>query len=190
MNIEIDKKVFESFPVLESERLLFREIKLNDAKDLFIIRSNDEVMKFMDTKRLESLEDTEKLIKSINESFTNETGINWSVVEKSSNKMIGYFGYWRIIHEHCRAEIGYALHPEYWKKGYMIETMKSLINVGFHKIKLHSIEANVNPNNSSSIKLLEKIGFRKEAYFRENFLFDGKFLDSIIYSLLEKNFVQ
>ena len=188
MNIEINKKIFETFPELESERLLFREIKLSDAKELFLIRSNDKVMKFMDTKRLESLEDSEKLIRSINESFKNKSGINWAIIEKSSNKMVGYFGFWRIIPEHCRAEIGYALNPKYWENGFMTETLKTLIKFGFDKINFHSIEANVNPGNISSIKLLEKIGFKKEAYFKENFLFNGKFLDSIIYSLLEKDF--
>jgi len=54
-------------------------------------------------------------------------------------------------------------------------------------MKLHSIEANVNPLNEKSKKVLERVGFKKEAYFRENYLFDGKFLDSVIYSLLEKD---
>ena len=188
MLIEINKKIFETFPELESERLLFREIKLSDAKDLFLIRSNDEVMKFMDTKNIESVEETEILIKSIDESFKNNIGISWDIFEKKSNSLIGYFGYWRIIPEHCRAEIGYALTPKYWGKGFMTETLKTLIKFGFDKINFHSIEANVNPDNISSIKLLEKIGFKKEDYFRENYLFNGKFLDSIIYSLLEKDF--
>ena len=90
-----------------------------------------------------------------------------------------------MIPEHCRAEIGYALKPEYWWKGYMYETISRMLRFGFENMKLHSIEANVNPANARSKKLLEKIGFKKEAYFRENYLFDNKFLDSIIYSLLE-----
>lgn len=98
---------------------------------------------------------------------------------------IGYFGFWRIEKEHCRAEIGYALNPEFWGNGYMLETMNRLIDFGFNNLKIHSIEANVNQENLSSIRLLEKLNFKKEAHFRENYLFDGKFIDSIIYSLLE-----
>jgi ribosomal-protein-alanine N-acetyltransferase len=63
-----------------------------------------------------------------------------------------------------------------------------MLKFGFDNIKLHSVEANVNPDNSSSIKVLEKFGFQKEAHFKENYLFNNQFLDSIIYSLLEKNF--
>jgi ribosomal-protein-alanine N-acetyltransferase len=187
MSTEIDKEIFKSFPEFESERLRFRKITLPDAKDLFLIRSNDEVMKFMDVPRHYSISDSEKLIHTIDESYKNETGINWSMIEKQSNNFIGYIGFIRIFYEHCRAEIGYALKPEYWGKGYMFETIKRIVRFGFEELNLHSIEANVNPLNERSKKVLERIGFKKEAHFRENYLFDGKFYDSIIYSLLEKD---
>ncbi|MFA6596924.1 MAG: GNAT family N-acetyltransferase [Ignavibacteriaceae bacterium] len=187
MNIEINKNIFTVFPELESERLLFRKILLSDAKDLYLIRSNDEVMRFMDTKKMESSDDAEKMIRSVEESFNNGTGINWGIIEKYSNNFIGYFGFWRIMYEHCRAEIGYALDMNYWNKGYMAETLKAMITFGFTNMNLHSLEANVNPGNNNSIKLLEKTGFKKEAYFRENFLFNNTFYDSIIFSLLEKD---
>jgi len=187
MKIELDKNIFKVFPELETRRLLFRKILLSDSKDLYLIRSDDDVMRFMDITKMNSINDSEKLIQSVWEDFKSESGITWGIVEKSSNNFIGYFGFWRMIPEHCRAEIGYALNPEYWSNGYMTETVKTLVEYGFSKIKLHSIEANVNPDNMSSIKLLEKIGFKKEAYFRENYLFNNKFYDSIIYSLLEKD---
>ena len=89
--------------------------------------------------------------------------------------------------DHCRGEIGYALSPEFWGKGYMTEALNKMIDFAFNDLKLHSIEANVNPNNNSSIKLLKRCGFRKEAHYRENYLFNGEFIDSIIYSLLESD---
>jgi len=187
MITEIDKSIFKSFPEFESERLIFRKILMSDAKDILLIRSNDDVMRFMDVMRFESIADAEKMIRSVEESYNKEDGINWGIVEKHSNSFVGYFGFFRIIPEHCRAEIGYALKPEYWGKGYMYETINRMIKFGFEIMKLHSIEANVNPANEKSKKVLERIGFKKEAYFRENYLFDSKFLDSIIYSLLEKD---
>ncbi len=144
----------------------------------------------MDVPGFESIDDAEKLINSVEESYKKQTGINWAIIEKQSKSFVGYFGFFRIIPEHCRAEIGYALKPEYWGKGYMHETLKRMVRFGFDNMKLHSIEANVNPDNEKSKKVLEKIGFKKEAYFRENYLFNGKFLDSIIYSLLEKDLIE
>jgi ribosomal-protein-alanine N-acetyltransferase len=90
-----------------------------------------------------------------------------------------------LIRENLRAEIGYAMKPEYWGNGYMKESLTKVIEFGFKDFCLHSIEANVNPNNLSSIKLLENFGFQREAYFKEDYFYNGKFLDTAIYSLLE-----
>lgn len=185
MNTKVNDNVFKPFPVLESDRLIFREFVRSDSEDLFFIRSNDQIMEFMDTDKHLSVLESEFLITQIEESFRNKSGINWAIVEKCSNKVIGYFGYWRLMREHCRAEIGFALKPEFWGKGYMTETLNTMIKFGFNSLKLHSIEANVNPANENSKHLLEKIGFKQEAYFRENYLYNGKFVDSLIYCLLE-----
>lgn len=187
ITFEIDRTAFKQFPHFESERLKFRKIVLVDANDIFRIRSNDEVMKFMDVPSHYSISDSEKLIQSVEESYKKETGINWGIIEKDSQSFIGYAGFIRINPEHCRAEIGYALKPEFWGKGYMYETINKLVRFGFEEMKFHSIEANVNPLNERSKKVLERVGFKREAYFRENYLFDGKFLDSVIYSILEKD---
>jgi ribosomal-protein-alanine N-acetyltransferase len=187
MHYEINKSVFENFPEIESKNLLFRNFTLEDSKEIFLIRSDDKVMKYLDTTRHNSEDDSRKMIESVIESYKNRTGINWAIIKKESKAFLGYFGFWRIITEHCRAEIGYALKPEYWGQGIMAETLNVMIEFGFNTLLLHSIEANVNPGNTASIKVLEKAGFKKEAYFRENFLYNNQFLDSIIYSLLEKD---
>ena len=98
--------------------------------------------------------------------------------------LIGTIGFWRITKEHYRAEIGYALHPDFHRKGITQEAMIEVLNYGFEMIRLHSVEANVNPNNEASKKLLEKNKFVQEAYFKENYFSNGQFLDSAIYSLL------
>jgi ribosomal-protein-alanine N-acetyltransferase len=67
----------------------------------------------------------------------------------------------------------------------MQEAMTVVLEYGFNTIKLHSVEANVNPNNTRSIQLLEKNGFVREAYHRENYYYNGHFLDSAIYSLID-----
>jgi ribosomal-protein-alanine N-acetyltransferase len=190
MKFEINKKVFDKFIELESDRLKYRQITMEDSESFFEIRTNKNVMEFMGREEMKSISESENLIKSITETFKLGSGISWGIIEKSTNKLIGYFGFWRIDSSHCRGEIGFALHPNNWGNGYMKETAGKLIEYGFKEINLHSIEANVNPNNLPSIKLLEKLGFRKEAYFRENYLFKNNFEDSIIYSLLERDFIK
>ena len=89
--------------------------------------------------------------------------------------------------EHYRAEIGYLLSDAFQRRGIMQEAITAAINYGFNVMRLHSIEANVNPGNTASIMLLEKNKFMREAYFRENFYYNGKFMDSLVYSLLTSN---
>jgi [ribosomal protein S5]-alanine N-acetyltransferase len=185
MNTKINWIYFEDFPTLESERLLYRRLLKSDADDFFLIRSDDEVMKYMDTKKMETIQEVENFISSLYKLYNNKQNLTWAIIEKSSGAFIGHFEFWKINPEHCRAEIGYALNRKFWGKGFITETLKTMVDFGFKKLKLHSIEANVNPQNEKSIKALKKTGFKKEAYFRENYYFNGKYFDSKIYCLLE-----
>ena len=185
MNYKINENIFSEFPKLETERLLLTEFVKNDARELFKMRSNVKVMKYLDREPHKSIEESELMIEEIIKIYNNNEGINWVIRKKDKLNFIGYIGYWRMRKEDVRAEIGYAMNPEYWGNGYMHEALTEVINFGFNKICLHSIEANVNPNNINSIKILEKFNFKREAYFKEDYLFNGNFLDTAIYSLLE-----
>lgn len=179
---------FENFPQLESERLIFRAFDLKDALDIQLIRSDDKVMNYMDSEYHKTIKDSENFILKNCDRYKNKSGIFWAIIEKTENKFIGDFAFWNIIRENHRAEIGYTLKPDFWSKGYMTETLTRLIKFGFNDLKLHSFEAEINPKNTHSEKALVKIGFKKEAYFKENRYFNGQYLDSEIYSLLETDF--
>jgi ribosomal-protein-alanine N-acetyltransferase len=185
MNYKINDDVFNVFPNLETNRLLLTEFAKTDSKELFKLRSDERVLKYLDRDSHKSVEESELMIEEMIKSYNNKEGINWIIRKKDTLDVIGYIGYWRMIRLNVRAEIGYAMKPEYWGNGYMQEALTKVIEFGFNTFRLHSIEGNVNPNNLSSLKLLEKLGFKREAYFREDYLFNGKFLDSVIYSLLE-----
>ncbi len=187
METQINELVFETFPELESERLFFRAYKKEDAKTLLNLRSHKDVSKYMDTTIPKHIEDTEKRIEDCLNAFNENRGITWAIIEKESNTLIGDFGIWRIDQQNSRGEIGYILHPNFWGKGYMSEAMNTLICFGFNDLNLHSFEANVNIENKSSKALLLNFGFKLEAYFRENFYYDGQFLDSEIYCLIKSD---
>lgn len=176
---------FTNFPKIESKRLIFRKFNLNDAKDIHEIRSHDKVMQFMDSDYHKSLEESQQFISDNIERFKNKKGIFWAIVNKETNECIGDFAFWNINFRHHRGEIGYSLKPKFWGKGLMSETLITLLQFGFGKLNLHSIEANINPNNNKSKKLLLNIGFRKEALFIENYFHNNKYMNSEVYSLLE-----
>ena len=190
MNLKINDNVFGQFPNIETKNLVLESFMIQDAEEIFKIRSDDRVTKYLDRDNHKTVDESGSMIQSIIKSFEDKTGINWIIREKISFEVVGYIGYWNLIRENVRAEIGYALKPEYWGKGYMSEALLKVIEFGFNEFKLHSIMGNVNPQNKRSIKLLEKYGFKKEAHFREDYLYNGKYLDSIIYCLLENDLYQ
>ena len=185
MNYQINDDVFADFPKLETERLLLTAFVKSDAEELFKIRSDDRVIKYLDRPVHKNISESELMINTILQNYKDKIGINWMIRKKDTSEVIGYIGYWRLIRENVRAEIGYAISPGYWGNGFMQETLSKIVDFGFKQFCLHSIEANVNPANIASIKLLEKSGFKREAYYREDYLFNGKYLDSAIYCLLE-----
>ncbi|MCX7549626.1 GNAT family N-acetyltransferase [Xanthomarina sp. F2636L] len=187
METQINERIFKSFPELESERLTYRAYKTEDAKALLGIRSHNQVSKYMDTAIPKDSDDTKKRIEGYQHAFAEKRGITWAIIEKESNILIGDFGIWNIDTKNARGEIGYILHPDFWKKGYMSEALNTLIHFGFKEINLHSFEANVNTENENSKALLLKFGFKLEAYFRESFYYDGQFLDSEIYCLIKSD---
>lgn len=188
MNISINDDVFNQFPNIETENLVLKSFTMQDADELFSTRSDSRVTKYLDRDKHQTIEESKTMIQRIIQSYKDKAGINWIIREKASNEVVGYIGFRRLIRESVRAEIGYALKPEHWGKGYMSEALARTIEFGFTEFGLHSIMGNVNPQNDSSIRILEKFGFKKEAHFREDYLYNGKFIDSVIYCLLETDF--
>jgi len=179
---------FDPFPFLYTERLILRSITKNDASDLFLLRSDKKIMQFISRPIAVSLNDALDYINKIEQSLKENYGITWAISLKNNNALIGTIGFWRIESEHYRAEIGYMLSKDFHGTGVMNEAIKTVLDYGFNVMKLHSVEADVDPRNKSSIKLLEKNNFVREAYLKENYFFNGEFLDTLIFSLLVQNF--
>jgi len=177
---------FLPFQNLESERLLLRQVTPNDVAEVFALRSNPEIMKYIPRKLVTSHEEALEHIKMITDGIEANEGINWAITLKGDSKLIGIIGHYRIRWEHFRSEIGYMLLPEYQGKGIITEAIQLMVDYGFNQMKMHSLEAIIDPNNFASEKVLEKNNFKKEAHLIENEYFEGKFLDTVIYSLLKK----
>ena len=175
---------FDPFPLLETERLFLRRITLEDAPEMFAMRSNAQAMKYICRPVQTEMEEAKTQILKINEMVNFNDGIGWALCFKSKKTMIGTVSFHHIQKEHYRAEIGYMLHPDYWNQGIISEAIKAIIDYGFNDLGFHSIEAHIDPDNAASEKVLQKFKFVKEAYYKENFYFDGQFLDTAVYSLL------
>jgi ribosomal-protein-alanine N-acetyltransferase len=179
------KLSFTVFPIIKTDRLILREHTLQDAQKWFELRHNPNVMRYIDRESPKDIEEVEGYINNLITGFEMGESMGWAIALKDNPaQMIGNVVFWRMDFPNYRAEIGYLIDPEYWRKGLVSEALTAIIAFAFQEMKLHSIEANINPHNEASRRLLLKQGFVKEAYFKEDYYFNGKFLDSEIYSLI------
>jgi ribosomal-protein-alanine N-acetyltransferase len=179
---------FHPFQNLHTERLLLRRLHDDDVNEVFELRSNPEVMKYVPRPLAKTKEEALAHIALIEDKIVNNLGINWAITLKGSPKMVGIIGHYKIQPENFRSEIGYMILPQYNGKGITTEALKAVVEYGFELLQLHSTEAIIDPENSASEKVLQKNGFVKEAHILENGFYDGKFIDTVIYSLLKRNF--
>ena len=177
---------FLPFKNLESQRLILRKITAADVHEIFALRSNANVMKYVPRPLCKNLNDAMEIINMIEQKLILNEGINWAITLKGNNTLIGFIGHYQIKWEHFRSEIGYMLSPDFAGTGIMTEAIKLVIEYGFKDMKMHSLEAVIDPQNTASARVLEKNNFVKEAHFKENEFFEAKFIDAVVYSLLAK----
>jgi|LakMenEpi03Aug12_release.lakeMendotaPanAssembly.Ray.scaffolds.fasta_scaffold1133945_1 ribosomal-protein-alanine N-acetyltransferase len=181
---------FDPFPIIETERLILKRFNESDAKDLFALRSLDECMKYIGKPTHKSIDESIELIKLYNKTITEDIGIDWAIFHKLEQKIIGSIAIHKIDKQNHRGEVGYMLHPIYWKQGVISEAIHEVIKFGFNTLNLHSLEALIDKNNDASIAVLTKFKFVKEAHFKENYFFNDEFIDTVVYSLLKSNYSQ
>ena len=179
---------FHPFKNLETERLLLRRVSDSDVAEILELRGSSETMQFIPRPILKTKEEALTHFKMIEDKIENNQSINWAITLKGQPKLIGIIGHYRIQPENHRCEIGYMILPQYNGKGIVTEAIKVVLEYGFEDLQMHSIEAVIDPENLASERVLQKNGFVKEAHILENELWNGKFCDSVIYSILKRNF--
>ena len=188
----LNKTVFQAFPNLETERFYLTAFYVNkqeDVQTIFRLKSDPVIMKYMDRDPYVKIQEARANIRKLDKWFKKSESIQWAIRPKDTGIAIGSFCFWNIRFDHCRAEIGYSLFPEYWQKGIITEVGRKILHFGFELFELHSIDANINPENGASRAVLLKMGFHKESYRRQDYQYNGLFLDSEAYGLLHSDFI-
>ena len=172
---------------LDTKRLIIRPITLDDKNEIFEYRSDTETNKYQGwiPKTIDDVETfIGKISKQINEP---ETWFQFVIIEKETQKIVGDLGIHFFDSENRQVEIGCTLNKEFQNKGYATESIKRVIDYLFKELNKHRIITSIDPDNKNSIRLVERIGFRKEAHFVESLLINGKWVDDLIYALIEKD---
>jgi RimJ/RimL family protein N-acetyltransferase len=172
---------------LETERLIIRPIELDDKSEIFEYRSDKETNKYQGWIP-KTIDDVETFWGGISKQIDEpETWFQFVLIEKESQKVIGDLGIHFWGKENKQAEIGCTLNKVFQNKGYATESVKKVIDYLFHELNKHRIITSIDPHNEKSIRLVERIGFRKEAHFTESLFINEKWVDDLIYALIEKD---
>ncbi|MDR2221400.1 MAG: GNAT family N-acetyltransferase [Flavobacteriaceae bacterium] len=178
--------LLDTIPTLESDRLRLRLLKLEDAPALFDYFDKEEVLQYYDLAPFQRIEEAEQLIQIWNKRTTDKQGIRWAITSKDNDLLIGTIGFHNLSIENNRAEIGYDLHPNYWNKGYITEVISTILAFGFNTLKLHRIEAFIDPAHHASRKVLHKNGMQTEGVLRDYFFEKGRFVDAEMLSIINR----
>jgi ribosomal-protein-alanine N-acetyltransferase len=180
--------VFSQFPILVTERLVLRELREDDLAESHRIFSDPEAMRYVGKPPHTSLAETQLFLSRNQQLFPARSGVRWAITLAGDDRLIGSCGHWRLMKEHHRSEIGYDLLPEHWGKGIMTEALRAVLHFGFSRMGLHSTEAQIEPDNLRSRRVLEKLGFQRDGLIRENYFANGRYTDTEIFTLLAREF--
>ena len=171
-------------PTLEGTRVVLRPLDERDVPELFAIFSDAEVMRYWDSPPMTSVAEASRLLTRIDAGLRGRHLFQWGVTEPPERRLIGTCTLFRVDRSHRRAEIGIAMASHSWGKGLAADALTTLIAFAFDRLNLHRLEADVDPRNVRSLRLLERQDFRREGYLRERYHVSGEPQDSILLGLL------
>jgi [ribosomal protein S5]-alanine N-acetyltransferase len=179
----------KNFPLLQTKRLLLREILPEDTHAVFAFRSDPEVQRY-NGGVLTHLDQASDLIAEMAAGYKQQTMLEWGVtLQGGDDTVLGIFGYANWSQPHRRAEIGYCLRRDYWRQGLAWEALCAIIAFGFDVMNLNRIHACPWAENVASVRLLEKLGFQREGLLRDEYWEDGTFHDEALYALLQREYL-
>jgi ribosomal-protein-alanine N-acetyltransferase len=172
-----------NFEYLETERLKLRKLTDELYELILTTKSDQEIMDLLCIEAADVEKEKQKAVRGFG--MFNKLMLLFQLIEKDSNKVIGWCGYHTWFTQHHRAELGYMLYTDEVKqKGYMKEALKPIIDYGFNQMKLNRIEALIAPNNIPSLKLIKHFNFKEEGLLKNHYLKDGVYEDSLFFGLL------
>lgn len=158
--------------VIKTERLVLRDAQAEDAAALFDVFGCADVMKYWSSAPHEIVQETEAFVAGIGKIADQ----NRYFVIDHQGRAVGTAGFWK------GNEIGFILHPDFWRQGYGSEILGALIAHGFEVLGFEEIVADVDPRNAASIRLLTKLGFEETRRAERTIQIGEEWFDSIYFA--------
>ncbi|MCA1061578.1 GNAT family N-acetyltransferase [Rossellomorea aquimaris] len=180
----------EKYPLFETERLVLRQITMENVDFLYELYTSDDVLKYFGMSPIQSKDVVVSMVENYEKQLDLGGPMRFAIVEKQTDKMIGTCGFHGISKAYKRCEIGYDLIPDQWGKGIMGEALSPLLNYLFMDKGMNRIGAVIVPYNKASSRVVEKLGFKQEGLLRDYILQGDHAYDAYMYSLLKKEWLE
>lgn len=177
-------EAFARFPVLETERLLLRELREEDGPAIYDVFRDPVVTRYYGFSHLTRPEQGLALVRDRLREWTERTAIRWGLELRETGALVGTVGYLGIDAKNAFCELGYDLHRDHWGRGLSTEAVRAILPFAFETLGMNRVEALSDPRNVASRRLLERLGFREEGTLRARFVHEGEIQDDIMYSRL------
>jgi [ribosomal protein S5]-alanine N-acetyltransferase len=172
---------------LETSRLLLRDFREDDWRATHAYESDPEVVRYQSFGPRTPEESQDYIARNLADLGQEPRWTyDLAVVLREEEHLVGRCGLHVSDPALREGVLWYILHRQYWGRGIMVEAARALLSFGFNELKLHRVWADTDPRNLPSIRILEKLGMRREAHFRENGYYKGEWTDSFIYALLAR----
>jgi RimJ/RimL family protein N-acetyltransferase len=176
----------DALPTLEAPRVRLRWLTERDVEALFAIFSDEAMMRFWSSTAMKQRSEAEELLGRIHQQFADKSGFQWGVERKDDGELLGTCTLFNFHKANMRAEVGYCLRSAHWGRGYMGEALSALIDYAFGVLGLRRLEADVDPKNAGSLRILDRMGFQREGLLRERWNVGGEIQDSVFLGLLAR----
>ncbi|MFC6634200.1 GNAT family N-acetyltransferase [Microbulbifer taiwanensis] len=172
-------------PALCEDGLVLRWLTTVDLPALMAIFADVRVVRYMATEPLDTEAAASQYLLSIHEGFLAGSLYQWGI--ELDGEIIGTCTLAAVDRHNRRADIGFALGRKYWGRGLILRALPAVIEFAFRRLRLHRIGADADPRNAASIRVLEKLGFRREGLLRECYFHLGEIQDALLFGLLERD---
>jgi len=175
-------------PTLESERLRLRHPVPSDADALLDVFSDAKVLRYWSHGPLANLDAARTYLANMETGWREGRSFRWAIANRETDRLIGTATLLSWSQDNRRAEIGFVMHPDYHGRGLATEAVRTMLAFGFGPMNLHRVEADVDPENAGSLRLLERIGFQREGFLRQRWFTFGTWKDTVLLGLLASDF--
>jgi RimJ/RimL family protein N-acetyltransferase len=171
---------------IETGRLTLRPLTSDDFADVHAYYCRSEVARYVYWEACDPDQTREMLDHNIKRSAIEHDGdgLVLGIVWRAVGRVVGHVSLQLTSHEHGQGEVGFVLNPDYGGHGLATEAAAAMLGLGFDGLGLHRIAGRCDARNESSARLMERLGMRREAHFRENEIFKGEWGDEYVYAIL------